>query len=119
MTMRKAFTLIELLVVIAIIAILAAILFPVFAQAKMAAKKVTAISNLKQTMTATLMYEADYDDVMPMGMSVYAPSNKYTADFFYPVPSSRFTYTSSATDVARKNAAETTVFNRSFAPLGR
>lgn len=109
--MRKAFTLIELLVVIAIIAILAAILFPVFAQAKVAAKKTQSLSNLKQMMTATTMYLSDYDDVMPLGMSVYAPSNKYTADFFYPVPSSRYTYSNSATDIARKNAAETTVFN--------
>lgn len=60
--MKKAFTLIELLVVIAIIAILAAILFPVFAQAKLAAKKTTCISNLKQMGTSTLMYTTDYDD---------------------------------------------------------
>ncbi len=60
--MRKAFTLIELLVVIAIIAILAAILFPVFAQAKVAAKKTQAISNAKQVGLAMLMYLNDYDD---------------------------------------------------------
>jgi prepilin-type N-terminal cleavage/methylation domain-containing protein len=59
---RKAFTLIELLVVIAIIAILAAILFPVFAQAKAAAKKTAALSNLKQNAVAVLMYNTDYDD---------------------------------------------------------
>jgi prepilin-type N-terminal cleavage/methylation domain-containing protein len=56
------FTLIELLVVIAIIAILAAILFPVFAQAKQAAKKTTAISNMKQAGVATQMYLGDNDD---------------------------------------------------------
>jgi prepilin-type N-terminal cleavage/methylation domain-containing protein len=61
--MKKAFTLIELLVVIAIIAILAAILFPVFAQAKLAAKKTQSLSNIKQTMLAELMYTNDYDDV--------------------------------------------------------
>lgn len=60
---NKAFTLIELLVVIAIIAILAAILFPVFAQAKMAAKITTSISNMKQIGLGMLMYSADYDDV--------------------------------------------------------
>jgi len=60
---RKAFTLIELLVVIAIIAILAAILFPVFAQAKAAAKKTASISNSKQLTLATIMYSTDYDDV--------------------------------------------------------
>jgi len=65
--MKKAFTLIELLVVIAIIAILAAILFPVFAQAKNAAKKTVALSNVKQTSTGVLLYSADYDDMYPMG----------------------------------------------------
>ncbi len=59
---KKAFTLIELLVVIAIIAILAAILFPVFAQAKTAAKKTMTISNLKQSSLATMLYMGDNDD---------------------------------------------------------
>jgi prepilin-type N-terminal cleavage/methylation domain-containing protein len=62
--MRKAFTLIELLVVIAIIAILAAILFPVFAQAKLAAKKTADLSNLKQIGTGTFLYLSDYDDTL-------------------------------------------------------
>ena len=60
----KAFTLIELLVVIAIIAILAAILFPVFAQAKLAAKKTAALSNAKQVATANMIYMGDYDDAV-------------------------------------------------------
>jgi prepilin-type N-terminal cleavage/methylation domain-containing protein len=59
----RAFTLIELLVVIAIIAILAAILFPVFAQAKEAAKKTQCISNEKQLGLAMMMYAGDHDDV--------------------------------------------------------
>lgn len=59
-----AFTLIELLVVIAIIAILAAILFPVFAQAKEAAKKTSCLSNQKQIALAWPMYANDYDDTM-------------------------------------------------------
>jgi prepilin-type N-terminal cleavage/methylation domain-containing protein/prepilin-type processing-associated H-X9-DG protein len=61
---QKGFTLIELLVVIAIIAILAAILFPVFAQAKEAAKKATCLSGVKQDVLAHCMYLSDYDDVM-------------------------------------------------------
>lgn len=63
--MKRAFTLIELLVVIAIIAILAAILFPVFAQAKVAAKKTADLSNVKQLMLGTIMYGSDYDDTYP------------------------------------------------------
>jgi len=73
---RRAFTLIELLVVIAIIAILAAILFPVFAQAKLAAKKTADLSNIKQLGTATVMYETDNDDVTPMA-SYYDRSIAY------------------------------------------
>ena len=64
--MRRAFTLIELLVVIAIIAILAAILFPVFAQAKLAAKKTVDLSNLKQLGTAFMLYGGDNDDYYPL-----------------------------------------------------
>lgn len=62
---RRAFTLIELLVVFAIIAILAAILFPVFAQAKEAAKKTTCLSNTKQIAVAYLLYVGDTDDRYP------------------------------------------------------
>jgi prepilin-type N-terminal cleavage/methylation domain-containing protein len=63
--MRKAFTLIELLVVIAIIAILAAILFPVFAQAKEAAKKSACIAQSRQIGTALTLYLTDYDSRYP------------------------------------------------------
>ncbi len=66
--MRRGFTLIELLVVIAIIAILAAILFPVFAQAKLAAKKTTTISNMRSIGLAVTMYAGDNDDVFPRTM---------------------------------------------------
>jgi prepilin-type N-terminal cleavage/methylation domain-containing protein len=62
--MRKAFTLIELLVVIAIIAILASILFPVFAQARNAAKKTASTSNLRQISLASVMYFSDNDDMI-------------------------------------------------------
>jgi prepilin-type N-terminal cleavage/methylation domain-containing protein len=67
MRRSRAFTLIELLVVIAIIAILAAILFPVFAQAKEAAKKTAALSNVKQMSQGFAIYLADSDDYFPLG----------------------------------------------------
>ncbi len=62
---RKAFTLIELLVVIAIIAILAAILFPVFAQAREKARATSCLSNTKQLALGILMYTEDVDETMP------------------------------------------------------
>lgn len=58
---RKGFTLIELLVVIAIIAILAAILFPVFAQAREKARQTQCVSNMRQATTAARMYMEDFD----------------------------------------------------------
>ena len=70
---RRGFTLIELLVVIAIIAILAAILFPVFAKARAKARQATCLSNMRQLSTAILSYAQDYDEGLPMGMS-YNPS---------------------------------------------
>jgi prepilin-type N-terminal cleavage/methylation domain-containing protein/prepilin-type processing-associated H-X9-DG protein len=62
---KRGFTLIELLVVIAIIAILAAILFPVFAQARKAARKTTCLNNVKQITLGIMMYTQDYDEVYP------------------------------------------------------
>jgi prepilin-type N-terminal cleavage/methylation domain-containing protein/prepilin-type processing-associated H-X9-DG protein len=72
MMQKRAFTLIELLVVIAIIAILAAILFPVFAQAREKARQTSCLSNVKQIGTAMMMYVQDYDEVWPRSDVCYA-----------------------------------------------
>lgn len=82
--MKRAFTLIELLVVIAIIAILAAILFPVFAQAKEAAKKTTTLSNAKQLGTGLTLYSTDSDDCMPFGTLNY--NGSYYTGYLVPYP---------------------------------
>lgn len=74
----SGFTLIELLVVIAIIAILSAMLFPVFAQSREQARKATCLSNEKQMASATLMYIQDYDETMPnaqwIGPAAFPPN---------------------------------------------
>jgi len=83
---KRAFTLIELLVVIAIIAILAAILFPVFAQAKEAAKKTQALSNFKQEGTAMQIYLGDSDDTFPLSYSWDGTAQSFRMDFYHRVP---------------------------------
>ncbi len=75
---RSGFTLIELLVVIAIIAILAAILFPVFAQAREQARKTVCLSNLKQLSLGTLMYVQDYDESFPLSFTPVVTSDAAT-----------------------------------------
>lgn len=79
--MKRAFTLIELLVVIAIIAILAAILFPVFAQAKEAAKKTACLSNTKQIALGVYMYSNDYDDIYPQNDWENDPAGFYPGTY--------------------------------------
>jgi prepilin-type N-terminal cleavage/methylation domain-containing protein/prepilin-type processing-associated H-X9-DG protein len=79
---RRAFTLIELLVVIAIIAILAAILFPVFAQAKAAAKKTADLSNVKQIGTGMQLYVGDYDDTTPTILGPRGSNTSYQIDWY-------------------------------------
>src|SRR5689334_15603253 len=71
MKVKRAFTLIELLVVIAIIAILAAILFPVFAQARDKARSASCLSNMKQVGIAVMMYAQDYDEIYPKVLMDY------------------------------------------------
>jgi prepilin-type N-terminal cleavage/methylation domain-containing protein/prepilin-type processing-associated H-X9-DG protein len=77
---RKGFTLIELLVVIAIIAILAAILFPVFSRAREKARQTSCLSNVKQQATGVIMYAQDYDETY--AMSVYTPDGATLVTFF-------------------------------------
>src|SRR5947209_1047867 len=76
----RAFTLIELLVVIAIIAILAAILFPVFAQARERARSISCSSNLKQIALSLQMYQQDYDETFFGSFALPAPYNSVKPD---------------------------------------
>ncbi len=87
--MKKAFTLIELLVVIAIIAILAAILFPVFAQAKTAAKRTQTLSNVKNVGTAIQLYMGDYDDILPRNDDCIPGSLNTALNASLPFPASK------------------------------
>lgn len=82
---RRGFTLIELLVVIAIIAILAAILFPVFARARENARRTSCLSNLKQMGLAVMMYVQDYDETYPRNQQfVTATTYTYWANLLQP-----------------------------------
>ena len=83
MSSRKGFTLIELLVVIAIIAILAAILFPVFARAREKARQTSCLSNVKQMALAVIMYVQDYDETFPIAYYYSADWNEEWAWDFY------------------------------------
>ncbi|MDR3708807.1 MAG: DUF1559 domain-containing protein [Capsulimonadaceae bacterium] len=87
----KAFTLIELLVVIAIIAILAAILFPVFATAREKARQSACISNVKQLGIAFVQYQQDYDECNPNGSNPYQTGNGWAA-MVYPYVKSTKVY---------------------------
>lgn len=92
---RNGFTLIELLVVIAIIAILASILFPVFAQARERARAITCISNQKQISLGFMQYIQDYDETLPMGQYYDRITGaQYTwADMIWPYVKNGDTYT--------------------------
>ena len=79
LTTHRGFTLIELLVVIAIIAILAAILFPVFARARAKAQQTVCLANVKQLGLGLVMYTTDWDNRMPPLVVRYAPTAQYAA----------------------------------------
>ena len=103
---KSAFTLIELLVVIAIIAILAAILFPVFAQAREKARQTSCVSNMKQLGTAIIMYSQDYDELYPLAFGYDTGIGGWGSTYRMPVPLSW------ATPVdARANAAQSNWIN--------
>ena len=82
MSTRKGFTLIELLVVIAIIAILAAILFPVFAQAREKARAIACLSNTKQISLAVVQYEQDYDEKTPNGVNPWGGAQGWAGQIY-------------------------------------
>jgi len=105
---RKAFTLIELLVVIAIIAIFAAILFPVFAQAKAAAKKTSDLSNVKQLSLATLVYTNDSDDTAPLQAGQDPATGIWGYNYNKYVP---YNWSSSPSPAARQPYSQTFFMN--------
>jgi prepilin-type N-terminal cleavage/methylation domain-containing protein/prepilin-type processing-associated H-X9-DG protein len=84
MTTRQGFTLIELLVVIAIIAILAAILFPVFAKAREKARQTSCLANVKQFNLAILSYAQDYDETLPMSTTLTGSGAMSLPDLIMP-----------------------------------
>ncbi len=105
MSQRKSggFTLIELLVVIAIIAILAAILFPVFAQAREKARATSCVSNEKQLATAILMYSQDYDESYPLAFGSDPGLPGWGWNYRMPVPLSWATPTNARSNAAASN----------------
>lgn len=101
--MKRAFSMVELLVVIAIIALLAAILFPVFARAKAAAKQSACLSNLRQIGTAITLYMGDNDDIFPYAVDAsdkfdpsiwdHEPTFKAQIPYMLELPDALFPYT--------------------------
>ena len=115
--MRRAFTLIELLVVIAIIAILAAILFPIFAQAKLAAKKAQGLAQMKQLGSAIFIYAGDSDDFFVPASARPAPGvggvPRIWTEAVYPYVKSEQIFTVPGSD-ARYAAGWTTRMNQNI-----
>lgn len=105
---KKGFTLIELLVVIAIIAILAAILFPVFARARENARRASCQSNMKQLGLGLLQYTQDYDENYPIGNQIYFPGIGW-AGVIYPYVKSRQIYACPSDATAAVSATDTPI----------
>jgi len=119
MRKTRAFTLIELLVVIAIIAILAAILFPVFAQAKEAAKKTATLSNFKQTGTATIVYSADSDDMFPLSFGFNGAGNSWRWASFHAVPNGSSSSGTPARNTEPRQSEEALTALNAIYPYGK
>src|SRR6185312_8425918 len=90
---KKGFTLIELLVTIAIIAVLAAILFPVFARARENARRASCMSNLKQMGLGIMQYVQDYDETYPFGFYSVPGGTMYWPMLIYPYVKSEQIFT--------------------------
>lgn len=108
---KQGFTLIELLVVIAIIAILAAILFPVFAKARETAKRSACLSNMKQMASAWIMYSDDYDGacpslMLPAGRGMYADKCTSWMEEMYPYIKSYAVFGCPSSDYTPKTAVD-------------
>jgi prepilin-type N-terminal cleavage/methylation domain-containing protein/prepilin-type processing-associated H-X9-DG protein len=118
---RRAFTLIELLVVIAIIAILAAMLFPVFARAREQARRASCWSNLRQLGVALHMYAQDYDEAFPIGTDpvqwkTYGNPKLAFVQATYPYVKNRAVYYCASCDVlAAQNALSSTLAVQAWA----
>jgi len=107
-THRSGFTLIELLVVIAIIAILAAILFPVFAQAREKARQTSCLSNTKQIALGIMMYTQDYDESFPLEAGQLGAGAGYAWQYNLPLPADWPNVQDARQYAARVHWAETT-----------
>ena len=112
---RKGFTLIELLVVIAIIAILAAILFPVFAKAREKARQTGCTSNLKQLGLAMLQYAQDYDEKLPV-LRWFVGPNQYLPQYLNPYVKASDVWLCPAMQDIKKNNATGTDFDPNATP---
>jgi prepilin-type N-terminal cleavage/methylation domain-containing protein/prepilin-type processing-associated H-X9-DG protein len=112
---RFGFTLIELLVVIAIIAILAAILFPVFAKARESARRTACLSNLKQIGLGVIQYTQDYDDTLLAGRNGYGGGSGWAGELYPYVKSTAvFRCPDDSTSIATTDAPSSYALNSNF-----